>query len=70
MKPDLNQIKQLPDDATLTPNEVARLLGYTAAGIIKMLKAGRMKGVQVAGKWYVLGKEIKAQVVTNEALSQ
>lgn len=65
MKPDIKAIKQLPDDSTLTPIEVGRIMGYTAAGVIKMLKEKRMKGVRVAGKWYVMGSAVKAQMVSN-----
>lgn len=64
-KPALEQIKNLPNDALLTPTEVGRLIGCTGTGVLKKIRRGNIKAVCVAGKWYVTGAEIKSQVKVN-----
>lgn len=65
LKPDFEAIKRLPSDVMLTPVETARLLGYTKAGLMNRIKRSRIKAVRVAGRWYILGQDIKDEVVFN-----
>jgi hypothetical protein len=65
MKPDIEAIKNLPDDAMLTPIEAGRLLGLTPEGVRAQIKRGSMKAVQVAGRWFVLGSYMKSTVKEN-----
>lgn len=69
MAPDIQAIKQLPDDTQLTPTEAGRLLGMTSAGLIKKIEKKQLSAVRVAGRWFVLGKALKALITESTAVT-
>jgi predicted site-specific integrase-resolvase len=62
MLPDIKGIENTKDDTLLTAIDVARLLGCTAQAVRRNIKTGKIKAVQVAGKWYLPGRLVKELV--------
>jgi hypothetical protein len=63
MIPQIDQIMNTPDDTLLTPADVARLLGCTPGAVRRNIKIAKYSAVQIAGKWYMTGKGVKASIV-------
>lgn len=63
MTPDLKQIQNTPNDALLTPIQVAKLVGLSAQAIRRKIKHGEIPSVNVAGRIYMNGAGLKKMVI-------
>ena len=43
----------------LSPSEVARIFGVTRAAVIKWIRAGKVRAVEVHGRWRVPYSEVE-----------
>jgi excisionase family DNA binding protein len=57
--PDIDQIRNLEDHTTFTPQDAARLLGMSPNGIRQNIKRGKIKAVKILGRIFITAKELK-----------
>ena len=51
----------------LTPSEVARIFGVTRAAVIKWIKTGKIRAVEIHGRWHIPYSEVE-RLLRGEAL--
>ncbi|MCK9326393.1 MAG: helix-turn-helix domain-containing protein [Bacteroidales bacterium] len=59
-KPDFEGIRTMDPEAAFSISETARLLGYSAGGIQRLIKVGKLKYFLCNKRYFIKGADIQA----------
>lgn len=59
-KYDIHKTFEVPDDAVLTPEEIANRLGVHIETVRRWCRAGKLDSYNFGGKYVIVGSEFKA----------